>query len=160
VDRILLAFAASAMLALPAAATEPPLPTLTLEEAVAFVQANLAGEVIAARFDYSKSEAAHYHIDLRLPHGAVIKIELEARSQRLTSMPRPDSPPVAMRLIDAVRRANEKVPGTVTAAEFDWTSRNDPHYHVDVRQSTGEIAHVRVGPNGEVDWRHALGTRD
>jgi uncharacterized membrane protein YkoI len=153
--RIFFALALCTFAGLPALAADARQKSLAPDEAIASAQSRVAGEVVAVKFDGSRSEAGHYHLAVRLGSGAIVPIEMDAGSGNLRLVAAPEPSPEGMTLAQAVNRVNKLVRGKITSAELDATDAADPHYHVDLLLDTGRPAWIRVDPNGDLYWREA-----
>lgn len=146
------ALAIAVSLAAPAAAIAAESP-MTAQQAVAHIESLFPGQVVAVRYDRSPVEGGHYLIDLRFAYGAVAKLEMDAATRALVSIPPVHDARPAMTLRQAVAHATSLLPGRVVSAEFDATQAKDPHYHVDLVHESGHPLTLRVDPNGDVFWR-------
>ena len=152
--RTLYATAAAAMIAAAPVFAANPREPMTPREAVAFMQSKYPGEVTLLRFDRSPLEPAHYHVDMFLPTGSTVKLELDAVTGRIAAVPHTsEQARPAISLAKAIESVNERIEGQVVVAEFDGTTRNDPHYHVDLRLPSGHLIPLRVDRDGSLQWR-------
>ena len=70
-----------------------PKAPLDLAGAAALVAKTYPGQVVAAQADPA-SESLHYHVDLRLPHGNVVRFDIDPDSHSIYNH-RPDNAPRA-----------------------------------------------------------------
>jgi uncharacterized membrane protein YkoI len=130
---------------------------MSMQQALALTQATYPGEVLAIRYDQSRREHPHYHVDMRFANGAIAYFQLDAVTGRFANVPAANEPPPArMSLASAVHRVNRMIPGRVTSAELDATDLADPHYHVDLVLAGGKFTSLRVDPNGDLHLREGL----
>lgn len=71
-----------------------PQAPLDLAGAAALVAKTYPGRVVAAQADALAAEAPHYHVDLLLPHGDVVRFDIDRDSHRIDNH-RPDNAPKA-----------------------------------------------------------------
>jgi len=136
-------------------------PAMSLHEAVAYTQSKFPGEVLIVKYDHSRAENPHYHIDMRFANGAVARLDLDAVNGRFMNVPATsEQSPARMTLRQAVERVKSLIPGQVTFAELDATDRGDPHFHVDLLLDSGHVVWLRVEPNGDLFWRDAVARND
>lgn len=130
---------------------------MNLGEAVAFMQSQYPGQIVAAELDSTGDKPAHYHVDVRFAHGAIAKLEVDAVSRRIASrLPVEELAAGAMTLPETVTYISSMIPGSVTLAELDGSDGRHPHYHVDVRLVNDKVAHLRIDPGTRlVSWRNA-----
>lgn len=154
----MLVLAAGALAAAPAMAADSPLRAqpMKLADAVAYVQSQYPGEVIAAELDATGDKSPHFHVDVRFPHGRTAKLEVDALTRRIASrQPPAELPPGAMTLPQAVQYVTQRLDGQVTTAELDASDGLSPHYHVDFRMADGRTARFRLDPvTGHAGFRH------
>jgi uncharacterized membrane protein YkoI len=60
-----------------AVASAPPGSPLKLAQVVAHMESLLPGEVAAIHFDGSGDKRPHYDVDVRLPQGAIARLEVD-----------------------------------------------------------------------------------
>lgn len=160
--RKVVALVLGALFTLPAFAAQNARQPMSLLQAIAHVQSQFPGEVIAANYDASGREAGHYHVDLRLPHGPVVKLEVDALAGTFANVTgTPQGMPDSRALNRAVERLVRLFPGSrVKFAEFDATNPADPHYHFDVILEGGETMPVRLDARaGDLAWRDIVADR-
>ena len=159
----LIALALGAALSLPSIAADNGAgrPIKTLSQAIARVQSLFPGDVVAADYDATAAEAGHYHVDVRLPHGAVVRLEIDAAGNLLHVPRYADRLPDAQTVARIVERVGTLIPGRVNGVEFDDTNPRDPHYHVRVTGANGFIYSLRVDPALETFfWRDVAARAD
>lgn len=129
---------------------------MSLSEAVALIQSQFPGVVVAAELDATGDKPLHYHVDVRFAHGATTRLEVDATSRRIAArLPADELPAGAMTMADALAYVATKLPGPVLLAELDGSDGRAPHYHVDVRLQTGKVAHLRIDPvTRQIAWRN------
>lgn len=139
-----------------ASALSDPSQPMTLVQAVDYMQSLYPGEVVAAELDTSGDKPAHYHVDIRFPHGRTAYLEVDALTRAIASrMPSVESGPGTMDLVRGAQFIAAHYPGTVTLAEIDGSNAKDIHYHVDMRLANGRAARFRLDPeNGAIRWRN------
>lgn len=139
-----------------AAAFSDPSQPMTLAQAVAYMQSLYPGEVVAAGLDTTGDKPAHYHVDIRFPHGRTARLEVNALTRAIASrMPSAEAAPGTMDLVKGAQFIAALYPGTVTLAEIDGTNARDIHYHVDMRLANGRDARFRLDPeSGAIRWRN------
>jgi uncharacterized membrane protein YkoI len=116
---------------------------LDLGDAAALIARTFPGRVIAAQSDATGGEALHHHVDLLLPHGAVVKLDVDARTGRIANRGVPEETPASvMPLTEALLKVKRQARGEVVAAHFDPDP--SPHYHVNVRVSGSELKRYQV----------------
>lgn len=71
-----------------------PKAPLDLAGAAALVAKTYPGQVIAAQADARAAEAPHYHVDLALPHGDVVRFDIDRDSHRIDNH-QPENAPKA-----------------------------------------------------------------
>lgn len=152
--RTLLSLAVATLLGAPAlaAASEPT--QMTADQAIAHAQWMYPAQAIATRYDRSELEHPHYHVDMMFKNGKVVRFEIDAVNGRFAVVPHEsEQPRPALPLSDVIDRVKARFEGEVIAAEFDATTRTDPHYHVDVKLQSGHVIPVRMNPDGTLQWR-------
>lgn len=138
-----------------AVASEPT--QMTADQAIAHAQWMYPGEVVAARYDRSDVEHPHYHVDMLFRNGKVVKFEVDAINGNFAMVPhQSEQPRPTLPLTDVIDRVRERFEGEVIAAEFDATTRSDPHYHIDVKLQSGHVIPVRMNVDGTLQWRETV----
>ncbi len=128
---------------------------MNLTEAVAFMHSQFPGDIVAAELDTTGDKSPHYHVDIRFPHGALARLELDALTRKISSRQPPVEPEDgAMSLTDTIAFISTQFPGKVMLAELDGSDATNPHYHVDMRLINGRTARLRIDPVTRlVSWR-------
>lgn len=129
--------------------------SMSLSQAIQFVKSSVPGEVVAASLDSSGDKPMHFHIDMRLPHGALVRLEVDPATRRILS--RASAAEVqqgALTISEVLDRVSQQFPGDVTRIELDDSDAVQQHYHVDVRLSNGRLARLRVDSgSGKISGR-------
>ena len=155
--RTLLALALAALLGSPALAAAVEERQMTADQVIGYTQWTYPGRVLAARYDRSEAEHPHYHVEVLFKSGRVVAFAVDAVNGNFAPVPQvSEQPQPPMSLEDAIGHVMQKFEGEVIAAEFDGTTRTDPHYHVDVKLTSGHVIPVRVEPNGTLQWRETV----
>lgn len=130
---------------------------MSLTQAVEYMKSQYPGDVVAAELDVTGDKPAHYHVDMRFPHGALARLEVDAVTRRIASrQPAVEPEAGAMSLPEAMDFITAQFPGKVTAIELDGSDGANPHYHVDMRLINGKVARLRIDPVTRlVSWRNA-----
>jgi uncharacterized membrane protein YkoI len=137
------------------AADAPPATQLvSMRNIVPYLESRYQGEVVAIAFDDSGDKPAHYHVDLRYAETGISKIDVDARTLRIAARVQPEPQDGWTSLAGATALAATLLRGQVTAAELDSIEGDAPHYDVDVRLASGDIARLKVDPKTQqIGWR-------
>jgi uncharacterized membrane protein YkoI len=137
-----------------AADTSPARQALPLRDVVPYLEAHYRGEVIAIALDASGDKAAHYHVDMRYPETGTAKLDVDAATLQIVARSQPLAEDGWTSLAGAAAFATTYVRGQVVAAELDAVDGAMPHYDIDVRLETGDIARLKVDPKTrQLGWR-------
>ena len=138
------------------AADALPVPSpVPVRDTVAYIESLYQGEVVAIALDASGDKAAHYHVDLRYPGPVTAPLEVDAASLETSVRHQPFSAAAGWTtLSEAGALAAQLVGGQLIGAEFDATDSRSPHYDVDVRVPSGQVARLKVDPQTrQLGWR-------
>lgn len=118
---------------------------MSLAEAVEYLKSQIPGDVVAAELDASGDRSAHFHMDVRLPHGRLARFEVDPVTGRIASRaPAAEPARGALSVVDVLAAVGRQVPGDVTRVELDDSDVLHQHYHVDVRLVGGRMARLKV----------------
>jgi len=137
-----------------AADASPASRLVPMRDLVPYLESRYQGEVVAVALDTGREEPAHYHVDMRYPESGIVKIDVDARTLGIAARVQPPSEHGWISLPGATALVSTLLDGQATAAELDSTDGAAPHYDVDVRLASGDIARLTVdAKTQQLGWR-------
>jgi hypothetical protein len=146
-----MALSAAAGVASASSASDHP---IRLAEAVQQLESRYPGDVVAIELDASGDKREHYHVQMRFPASGTVNVDVDAWTLEMASRDVAPLPVGGAALPEVVALIASQLPGEITRAQFDSASGAPPHFDVDVRLRTGDIARTRIDPiSREISWR-------
>ena len=137
-----------------AADATPATPQVSLRQMVAHLESKYGGEVVAIALDTSGDKPAHYHVDMRYRKAGTAKLDVDARTFKISARDRPQPDNGWTSLAGAAAFAATQLQGQALVAELDTIDGASPHYDIDVRLEGGQIARLKVDPKTQqLGWR-------
>ena len=110
---------------------------MTLTDAVTLVTTKHSGRVISAHVDPVQGDAHHVHVDLLLPNGRIMQVDVNSATGAMRNRLSPEAGPDSLTLVYSLQQAQSLTPGQVVSVEFDREPK--PHYHMNFLRPTGEV---------------------
>ena len=110
---------------------------LSLADAVTLVATKHSGRVISAHVDAVQGDARHVHVDVLLPNGRTLQVDVNAATGAMRNRMAPEAGPDSLTLVYSLQQAQKLTPGQVVSVEFDREPQ--PHYHMNVVRPSGEV---------------------
>lgn len=132
----------------------PAAQPLPLRDIVPTLEARYSAEVVAIALDESGDKAPHYHVELRYPGPAIARIDVDAATLEASAHRASPTENGWVSLAGAASAVAGLLDGEALVAALDASDGAAPHYDVDVRLATGDIARLKVDPaTRRLDWR-------